>query len=355
MSSNQIESIVNRLDGPVLVTGHTGFKGAWLVLLLQKLGIKVIGVSLPKEDQYLYSNLHSKVEIKEYFFDIRNYAEVSAVILKEKPKFIIHLAAQALVLDSYANPSETFSTNIMGTLNVLEASAKLDTKPKILVATTDKVYKNQGLQKRFIESDSLGGKDPYSWSKVGTESVVGAYQNMFKLVNGAKVVSVRSGNVIGGGDRSKNRLLPDIISGAFENREICIRNPKDTRPWQHVLDPLWGYLLAITTEHSEEAFNFSPQESSYSVDEVVQIAKESFANPPVVKYQQNVSDLETQYLDLDSNKARDLLKWSNKWDQKASIKSTIKWWENVYLNNKSITDSCEIDIKQLLESKFDTN
>ena len=240
----------------------------------------------------------------------------------------------------------------MGTLNLLEASTKLIKSPKIVVATTDKVYKNDGPPRRFSEIDPLGGKDPYSWSKVGTESVVGAYQQISKIVNGPEITSVRSGNVIGGGDKSIDRLLPDLIQGTFEKKKITIRNPKSTRPWQHVLDPLWGYLLAITNDKYENAFNFSPKESSLTVNQVLQIAKENLPIPLEIDFQQQINDKESLYLELNSDKSRKLLNWRNFWDQESAIKSTIEWWKNVNLNGFTVAGACDFDIKQFLESKI---
>jgi S-adenosylmethionine:tRNA-ribosyltransferase-isomerase (queuine synthetase) len=179
------------------------------------------------------------------------------IISAIKPKYVIHLAAQPLVLNSYIEPRETFETNVLGTVNLLDTLVVNSSTSKIVIATTDKVYKQKKFTKSFKESDSLGGKDPYSWSKVGTEAAIGAWQQISKTQDGPKIISVRAGNVIGGGDSSQNRLLPDLIKGFITNSSVEIRNPNSTRPWQHVLDPLSGYLLALAKDTKENTFNFS--------------------------------------------------------------------------------------------------
>jgi CDP-glucose 4,6-dehydratase len=255
---------LNTINEPVLITGHTGFKGSWMTLLLEKLGIEWVGISLQPKPDSLYNSINQKNR-QEYFVDIRNYENLKKIISTIKPKYVIHLAAQPLVLNSYVEPRETFETNVLGTVNLLDTLVMDSSTSKIVIATTDKVYKQKKFKKSFKESDSLGGKDPYSWSKVGTEAVVGAWQQITNTQGGPKIISVRSGNVIGGGDRSQNRLLPDLIKGFITNSSIEIRNPNSTRPWQHVLDPLSGYLLALAKDTQENTFNFSPSSDSLTV------------------------------------------------------------------------------------------
>lgn len=276
MGFDQTIQVRHKIDAPVLIVGHTGFKGTWLTLLLEKLGIDSIGLSLPAEENSLYSKLNRHGQISEFFQDIRDYSGTEKIIKRINPRFIIHLAAQPLVLDSYLSPRETFETNVLGTVNILEAATRLDNCEHVIVATTDKVYRNDDSGQQFTENSALGGKDPYSWSKVGTEAAIGAWQQIMSVNSGTKITSVRAGNVIGGGDLAKNRLLPDLVKSFLSNSEILLRNPKSTRPWQHALDPLWGYVLALAAESREPAFNFSPDGKSLTVLEVANIAVDAW-------------------------------------------------------------------------------
>jgi CDP-glucose 4,6-dehydratase len=336
------------MSSPVLIIGHTGFKGTWLTLLLEKFGIEVIGLSLPALHNSLYSRLKREGSIQEYFEDIRDHSSVHKIIQLAKPRYVFHFAAQPLVLDSYAAPRLTFETNVLGTLNVLDSLNKENFCEKIIVSTTDKVYKNEELKIRFDEKSPLGGKDPYSWSKVGAEAVIGAWQQISMLEGGPKITSVRAGNVIGGGDLSTNRLLPDLIKSFEINSELVIRNPSSTRPWQHVLDALWGYVLAITTEDIEPAYNFSPDEMSLSVQDVVKIAVDSWGQTVEVKYASSKFNLETKNLELDSTLARHKLDWKNAWNQENAIRSTVNWWKSVLKDELSPAESCEIDLDRLI-------
>jgi CDP-glucose 4,6-dehydratase len=336
------------MSSPVLVIGHTGFKGTWLTLLLEKLGVEVVGLSLPALHNSLYSKLKRESVIQEHFLDIRDNSSVSKIIKSCSPQYVFHFAAQPLVLDSYISPRLTFETNVVGTMNVLDALVKENSCKKIVVSTTDKVYKNEEFKIRFNEKSALGGKDPYSWSKVGTEAVIGAWQQISNIQNGPRITSVRAGNVIGGGDRSNNRLLPDLIKAFENNSEIAIRNPASTRPWQHVLDALWGYMLAITTEDLEPAYNFSPNEQSLAVGDVVNLAVDCWGNSLSIKYEKNEINLETKNLELDSSLAINNLKWKNIWSQKDAIRSTVKWWKNVLNKELSPKEACEVDLDKLI-------
>ena len=282
---------LSAINEPVLITGHTGFKGSWMTLLLEKLGIEWVGISLQPKPDSLYNSIAQKNR-QEYFVDIRNYENLEKIISIIKPKYVIHLAAQPLVLNSYIEPRETFETNVLGTVNLLDTLVMNSSTSKIVIATTDKVYKQKKFKKSFKESDSLGGKDPYSWSKVGTEAVVGAWQQITNTQGGPKIISVRAGNVIGGGDSSQNRLLPDLIKGFITNSSVEIRNPNSTRPWQHVLDPLSGYLLALAKDTKENTFNFSPNSESLSVKEVTKIAQQSWGGQSKVNFSEAKDSLE---------------------------------------------------------------
>ena len=349
---NRIEKALKVLNGPILITGHTGFKGTWLTLLLEQLGLEVVGFSLPAEEESLYQRMQRVGKIPESFIDIRNFELIQKKVKEFAPSAVIHMAAQPLVLNSYKSPRETFDVNVMGTANVLEASFASKTVKAVVAVTTDKVYKNSNNNNRFTENDELSGKDPYSASKVGSEAAISAWQQMALVNDGPRVISVRAGNVIGGGDFAENRLLPDLIRGFSNNASVSIRNPHSTRPWQHVLDPLNGYLLALAhglEGGNESAFNFGPLEESLEVEEVVKIAANSWGDSADFVFEQEMnSDEESVTLQLDSTLANKVLNWNPSWDQKASIVSTMDWWRKVLIHNINPTEACLSDIKLLL-------
>jgi CDP-glucose 4,6-dehydratase len=340
------------LPGPLLLTGHTGFKGTWMTFLLEHLSVPVVGYSLPAEKDSLYDRAERTGAIPEALADIRDYEALEKFIDLHKPSTIIHMAAQPLVLKSYESPRETFDVNVMGTVNVLDIAFRKDFVKAIIVVTTDKVYRNDDSGLPFVETDPLEGKDPYSASKVGTESVVAAWQQIAKVSGGPKVISVRAGNVIGGGDFAANRIIPDLIRGAMSGKPSQIRNPGSTRPWQHVLDPLWGYLLAlIETLNAKplKSLNFSPREKSLSVAEVVQVSISSWGAIQVHNYFENpVISVESKELHLDSNLASNLLNWRPIFTQQEAIVSTINWWKLLSLQKTLATDLIESDIKEFL-------
>ena len=271
---------LKRLKGPIFITGHTGFKGSWLSLLLNHLGIEHFGYSLEAEEDSLYRRANLERVSSGVVGDIRDLENLSKVIKDVRPSAVIHLAAQPLVLKSYQDPLETFNTNCIGTANVLKAAFETPSVEIVLVITTDKVYRNDNSGRRFVESDPLEGKDPYSASKVAAEAVCAAWQQMSKISGGPKVLVARAGNVIGGGDFAKDRLIPDAIRAITSEQNLLVRSPEATRPWQHVLDPLIGYLKYIESAQSslsiEPALNFGPLEPSLRVDNVLEIAKEHF-------------------------------------------------------------------------------
>jgi len=346
-------SHINQDCGPILVTGHTGFKGTWLTLLLDELNVEWTGVSLPPKKDSLYTLINQNRKKKnEYFVDIRDVTKLTKTMDRIDPSHIIHLAAQALVLDSYTKTRNTFETNILGTYNILEMAIRKKHLKSIVVATTDKVYKTRKFPPTaFIESDKLGGMDPYSWSKVGTESVVGAWRQISRIEKGPSVISVRAGNVIGGGDVAENRLLPDLIKGFLENSKIVVRNAESTRPWQHVLDPLHGYLLALTSNTNEPAFNFSHGKKSLSVKKVVEIASESWGGPTRIKFNENANNRETKNLTLNPKKAKKILNWESNWNQEQAVVSTVNWWKNLHINKLTPLEACLIDIRELIYEK----
>jgi CDP-glucose 4,6-dehydratase len=338
------------LEGPILVTGHTGFKGAWLTHMLSISNFENIGLSWDRNESYLYQESKTKPD-REFFLDIADFAAVDKVIQKVNPSIVIHLAAQSLVLESYREPLNTFKTNVLGTANVLEASRYQESIKAILVATTDKVYKNNNTKKRFKESDELKGSDPYSSSKVATEMCVNAWRNASNLTKRAPISIVRAGNVVGGGDLSPDRLFPDVIRSASTNIHVKIRNPMATRPWQHVLDPLNGYLLTIAKsikDHDDLTYNFGPLTDSLKVKNAVEIFCEELKIPTDVTTsdQKDQNKQEAQYLDLDASLAMNELNWSPHFSQNESIIQTAKWWNKVLVEKKNCKDVTNLEIEE---------
>jgi CDP-glucose 4,6-dehydratase len=346
--------------GAILVTGHTGFKGTWLTLLLEELGAQVIGFSLEPLEESLFTALGRKGKIIEEFGDIRDYEKIEHFIFKTKPSYIIHMAAQPLVLKSYDDPLYTFEVNVMGTANILNIAFAEKSVRSVVVTTTDKVYKNTGNDLLFSEHDPLEGKDPYSASKVGAESVITAWQHLGNFNDSPRVVAVRSGNVIGGGDYSPNRLFPDLVRAYFSEKELIIRNPYSTRPWQHVLDPLYGYLMVLGQSKDKKiskSFNFGPSEKSLSVEHVIKIAEQVCKDKiKLVLDDENILIKErplkeAKNLDLNSSRARNEIGWTPFWKQEDAVRDTIRWWQNVLEFGMSPNQACQLDLQAFLARK----
>jgi len=345
---------LRELAGPLLLTGHSGFKGTWMTLLFEHLDVPVIGYSLEPEKGSLFDRAERIGAIPEKFADIRDYEELESFIELHRPSTIIHMAAQPLVLESYKNPRETFDVNVMGTVNVLDIAFRKDFIKAIVIVTTDKVYRNDNSGRAFIESDPLEGKDPYSASKVGTEAVVAAWQQISKTSGGPKVVSVRAGNVIGGGDFAENRIIPDLIRGIITGKTIEIRSPNSTRPWQHVLDPLHGYIKALDsliTGKDIASLNFGPSDKSLNVSELVKIGVEHF--PILSKLTNNDSKQETHLesisLGLNPDKSIAELHWQPKWNQVEAISKTFIWWKKILEENSKPQTVCIQNIEEFLD------
>jgi CDP-glucose 4,6-dehydratase len=333
---------LRNLPGPVLITGHTGFKGTWMTLLLRQLGVSVIGYSLQAEKDSLYDRAKLKGQIPELFADIRNYEKLKKFISKHQPSVVIHMAAQPLVLESYRIPRETFDVNVMGTANLLDASFDKASVRVVLIVTTDKVYKNNENKRSFIESDPLEGKDPYSASKVGTESVVHAWQQISEISGGPIVVAVRAGNVIGGGDFAKERIFPDMIRSYISGNPVVIRNPESTRPWQHVVDPILGYtnlierlLKGLKVKH----VNFGPKkgEKPIRVEEICELAESLLGinfRTDNAKLDIDQIKKESVYLEVNSNLSLKLLHHENTLSQIQAIEQTLYWWKEVIIDKK---------------------
>jgi CDP-glucose 4,6-dehydratase len=315
----------------VLITGHTGFKGAWLSRILHHAGAQVIGVALPAESGSLYERTEKLDFVEKKHIDINNRKKVTRFIAKTKPDVIIHMAAQPLVRRSYREPIETFGTNVMGTAHVLQAALESDSALGVVAVTTDKVYKNVEKSDGYREDEPLGGTDPYSASKSASEMVVTAWQNLATISGSKKIVAARSGNVIGGGDHAEDRLIPDLIRGFKKNEKVAIRNPRSLRPWQHVLDPLFGYLAIaskiLKNEKLSSAYNFGPSENSkLTVGQMSDLACQFWPNNPGW-YHRPIEDSlhESTLLWLSSERAREELAWENLLDAKDSIKWSIEW------------------------------
>lgn len=348
---------LRELPGPIMVTGHTGFKGTWLTLLLERLGVSVVGFSLPPEKNSLFDRAKRAGAIPEVFQDIRNIDAVSNFMKKHEPSAVIHMAAQPIVLKSYETPLETFETNVMGTVNILEVAFKINSVQAIVVTTTDKVYRNDNSDRAFVETDPIAGKDPYSASKVGTEAAVAAWQQIAKIAGGPKVFSVRAGNVIGGGDWGKDRLLPDLIRGLITREPIHIRNPESTRPWQHVLDPLHGYIMALESILESADFcsmNFGPLGQSLSVKEVIEIGAALWPNSSIVEFATDPrrNMVEAHNLQLDSRQAHEILNWKPFWSQREAVVASVEWWNSVLNQSFAPADACHSDIELILKRSF---
>lgn len=350
-TKNPAPESLSRLSGPILVTGHTGFKGTWLTLLLEKLGITVLGYSLCPTEDSLFKILDREGKITETFSDILDLDSLENFIQHEKPVSVIHLAAQPLVLESYRFPHYTIKVNALGTSNLFEAISKSCDVTSVLIATTDKVYKNLGTGQEFVETDALEGNDPYSSSKVATEAITSAWVSYFRHNKGPAISIARAGNVIGGGDCSKERLLPDIVKAIQNDTPLTIRNPDNTRPWQHVLDPLIGYLKILEKlQNGEEPgnYNFGPSGKSLSVKEVLDIAIKASNNNVHINYAENPIHLESTTLGLNSKKALDELNWSPTWSQKEAVEATIKWWDTLKNNPKNPELACNNDVEKAI-------
>lgn len=355
---NPLGQDLRELPGPLLLTGHTGFKGTWMTFLLEQLNVPVVGYSLPASRDSLYDRAECTGAIPEVFADIRNYQALEQFIDLHKPSTIIHMAAQPLVLKSYENPRETFEVNVMGTVNLLEIAFNKDFVKAIIVVTTDKVYRNDNSGRAFVETDPLEGKDPYSASKVGTEAVVSAWQQIAKVSGGPRVVSVRAGNVIGGGDFAEDRIIPDLIRGVITGDPVLIRNPMSIRPWQHVLDPLWGYLLVLTALINGKEIkniNFAVNQRNLTVGEVVEIARKEWDAINVEygssKLQEDVTPSESTNLQLNAVLAEEQLKWRPHFDQVEAIASTLKWWRRAIASGVSAPELVELEVIEFLKGK----
>jgi CDP-glucose 4,6-dehydratase len=349
----------------VLLTGHTGFKGSWMLAWLHHLGSIVKGYALaPENEDDLYNMLNGDAYCDSVIADIRHGEKVSKTINEFQPDFIFHLAAQPLVRRSYTMPLYTFEVNVMGTANVLDAVRHLTKPCTVIIVTTDKVYENKEMDYSYKETDKLGGFDPYSASKAAAEIVVSSYRSSYfnpgKYNEHTKAIaSARAGNVIGGGDRAKDRIIPDIVKAFTNNEAVVVRNPRSIRPWQHVLEPLSGYLL-LGAKMAEQpaafstAWNFGPHNDDVlTVKEVVNEVIKVWGKGSYTMPEQNDQPHEAGLLKLDITRALNELQWQPKLNSAEAIRKTITWYKNATIVNaadlvqQQIEDFMSLNVERL--------
>ncbi len=335
----------------IFITGHTGFKGTWLTSTLVKLGANIMGYSKRDKRTQKYEKICNYEKVQNIYADILDFKKVKKKIIKFNPQIIFHLAAQSLVVESYKNPHKTIETNIIGTLNILDISRNVKDLKSLIIITSDKCYLNKEFTKGYSENDILGGDDPYSASKASAEIIFNAYsKSFFNFQNKFGFVTVRAGNVIGGGDWSKYRIIPDCVNSIKRKKKLVIRNPNSTRPWQHVLEPISGYLLIAKKlfENKKKysgSWNFGPPiRETMKVQKVVRLFfyylrlnKKIFIKRSKFK--------ESNLLKLNSTKATNLLKWKNTWGMKKSILETAKWY-SAYIENKDLKKITLLQIEE---------
>ena len=329
----------------VVITGHTGFKGSWLTLWLQSYGANIYGIS----NGYPSNPSNFKIlklgnKINHNIMDLRNLPKLKKMINKIKPDYIFHLAAQSLVKESFENPITTFTSNSIGTCNVLESIRHLKNKCVVVIITSDKSYKNLEIKRGYKEEDELGGADPYSSSKASAELIIQSYFKSYLVdKKNIRLAVARAGNVIGGGDWSENRLIPDCVRSWSKNKKVVIRNPDATRPWQHVLDALYGYIilslnLRKNRKLNGQAFNFGPGlNNNYKVIEVLTLVKKLWQNIfwKIIKFKKK--EFESSLLKLNSSKANLILKWKCNLSFRESIYFTTEWYKYFYTKKKICT------------------
>lgn len=333
----------------VLLTGHTGFKGAWLALWLQELGAEITGLSLdPHSQPSLFEGARVGAGMKDERGDIRDEKLVDRIVARARPEIVFHLAAQALVRESYRDPVGTFASNIMGTVNVLEALRRSDATRVAIVVTSDKCYVNDGSGRPYCEHDPLGGRDPYSSSKAAAELVSAAYRDSFLASRDVRVATVRAGNVIGGGDWSEDRLVPDAMRAWSRGEILRLRNPDATRPWQHVLTPLMGCLILAQRAWYDaslaRAWNFGPTDGSIlPVREVIAQAARSWGAD--ARWEANVGEHphEAALLALDSTRAVNGLGYSSRWPAERGIAESVGWYRRYFAGE----DMCSLTLAQI--------
>ena len=327
----------------VFLTGHTGFKGSWMALWLQELGAEVCGYALAPEELSHFNLLDLK--IKNHFADINDQTKLESAMKDFRPDIVFHLAAQPLVRDSYDDPIKTYETNVIGSLKVYMAALKANV-PALVSITTDKVYDNKEWLWGYRENDQLGGHDPYSSSKACVELMTDSFRKSFLSNNQMLLATARAGNVIGGGDWAKDRLIPDLVRNAHLNKSTPIRNPDSVRPWQHVLEPLHGYLLLgekllKNDKKFSDSFNFGPYMThNLSVREVSKLAFKHWSQIDI-RLEVDTKKHEAGLLKLDIEKAINKLSWKPAFNAEESIELTINWYKEFYLN-KAVSTKADL-------------
>lgn len=323
----------------VLITGHTGFIGSWLTKWLEMMNADICGCSLdPPTNPNMYGVLNLKKKITDLRIDVRHRDRLRKAIFEFQPEIVFHLAAQPLVLESFDNPVDTFEVNVVGTVNLLDCLRKMDSVKSIVVVTSDKAYRNDEWVYPYRETDPLGGKDPYSASKSCQDIVVASFRNSYFTDTGVSISSARAGNVIGGGDWAKNRIVPDLVRGIVDRRTVAIRNPNAVRPWQHVIEPVSGMLMLAERMRGDVsysgAWNFGPDNQN-------KISVRNLADKFIgywgrgnYKIQKRTEVKEPNYLQLDISKVKQELGWSPTYDIDMSVKKTVEWYKQFYRSKR---------------------
>ena len=337
----------------VLITGHTGFKGSWLVAWLKLLGANITGISV---DVPTNPSHFVKAKLSRLMVDKRkdiNTKNLSQIINKAKPDYIFHLAAQSLVTESHKNPKETWSTNVMGTANLLNSLRDYNRECIAIFITSDKCYDNQEWEWGYRETDKLGGSDPYSGSKASAEILINSFvKSFFKSKHPVQIATVRAGNVIGGGDWSSNRIIPDVVRAWTSNKPVTIRNPNATRPWQHVLEPLSGYLtlasyMANNKSLNGESYNFGPNDNQIKTVKNVVNAVYKYVPKNSIKINKGFNrNSEHNYLKLNCDKALNTLNWTSTLTFNKTIQMTMEWYLHYYKDPKTIYNFTISQIKE---------
>ena len=345
-------------DRKVMVTGHTGFVGSWLTKWLLMMESDILGYSLdPPTNPNMYDAIGLSKDIKDLRKDIRDTKALKDAILQFKPEIVFHLAAQPIVLESYKTPIDTYETNVIGTVNLLDNLRRTDSAKVIIVMTSDKVYRNNEWAYPYREIDPLGGKDPYSASKSCQDIIVNSFRESYFDSMGVSISSIRVGNVIGGGDWGANRIVPDVVRGLTEDNIIRIRNPDSVRPWQYVLEPISGMLLLAQRMWDDMKFsgewNFGPSnQREITVKELVDKFLKKWGGGSYTIAKDNEAR-EANYLQLDISKAKSVLRWFQKYDFEESIEKTVEWYKAYYEDKRNINNVTEKQIRAYFESRND--
>ena len=336
----------------VLITGHTGFKGSWLSLILQMAGAEVVGYALEPEDTSLFRIADVEKGMVSVIGDVRDLEHMQKVFDTYQPEYVFHLAAQPIVRESYKDPVGTYSTNVMGTVHLLECVRHCSSVKSVLNVTTDKVYQNKETEIGYVEEDNLDGFDPYSNSKSCSELVTHSYYKSFLHDVGVRVSTARAGNVIGGGDFEKDRIIPDCVRAALQKKQIIVRNPNSVRPFQHVLEPLFVYLMIVQKQlensELEGSYNVGPEEKDcWTTAQLVDCFREKWGEDISWMNEKQEGPHEASLLKLDCQKLRNTFAWKPKWDINISMEKIVEW-TRVYQSGSDVKSCMERQIMEYL-------